>query len=142
MLWSFCFQPFFSVCFILESFYYCALYSLFIWLHWVLVVACGTFCFSCGMQALSCGMWDLVLPPGIDPGPPALGAWSLSHWTTREISALLLSSLVVSYLLLITSSMFFTADIIFLYLLFFKFYSILLFKVLTLLFRFLNIWNI
>ena len=22
----------------------------------------------------------------ITPGPPALGAWSLSHWTTREVS--------------------------------------------------------
>ena len=23
--------------------------------------------------------------PGIEPGPPALGAWSLSHWTSREV---------------------------------------------------------
>ena len=23
--------------------------------------------------------------PGIKPGPPALGAWILSHWTTREV---------------------------------------------------------
>ena len=30
-------------------------------------------------------MWDLVPRPGIKPGPPALGAWSLSHWTTREV---------------------------------------------------------
>ena len=29
-------------------------------------------------------MWDLVPQLGIEPGPPALGAWSLSHWTTRE----------------------------------------------------------
>ena len=88
-------------------------------------------------------MWDLVPPPGIDPGAPALGAWSLRHWTTREISALLLFSLVVSYLQLFTSSMFFTVDIIFFVpVMFFKFYSILLLKVLTLLFRFLNIWNI
>ena len=28
----------------------------------------------------------LVVPrPGIKPGPPALGAWSLSHWTTGEV---------------------------------------------------------
>ena len=27
----------------------------------------------------------LVLPPGIAPWPPALGAWSLSRWTTREV---------------------------------------------------------
>ena len=37
------------------------------------------------MQTLSCGMWDLVPRPGIKPGPPALGAWSLSHWTTRAV---------------------------------------------------------
>ena len=24
--------------------------------------------------------------PGIEQGPPALGAWHLSHWTTREVS--------------------------------------------------------
>ena len=40
----------------------------------------------CSMQALSCGMWDLVPGPGIEPGPPAWGAWSLRHWTAREVS--------------------------------------------------------
>ena len=35
---------------------------------------------------LSCSMWDLVPWPGTEPGPPALGVWSLSHWTTREVS--------------------------------------------------------
>ena len=34
---------------------------------------------------LSCSMWDLVPWPGIEPVPPPLGAWSLSHWTTREV---------------------------------------------------------
>ena len=29
-------------------------------------------------------MWDLVSWPGIEPKRPALGAWTLSHWTTRE----------------------------------------------------------
>ena len=29
-------------------------------------------------------MWDLVPWGGIEPGPPGLGVWSLSHWTTRE----------------------------------------------------------
>ena len=33
----------------------------------------------------SCGMWDLVPWPGIEPRPCALEAWSLSHWTAREI---------------------------------------------------------
>ena len=41
--------------------------------------------FSCSMQALSCSMWDLVPRPGIRSRHPALGAWCLSHWTTREI---------------------------------------------------------
>ena len=30
-------------------------------------------------------MWDLVPWAGTDPGPPALGAQSLSHWTPREV---------------------------------------------------------
>ena len=34
---------------------------------------------------LSCSMWDLVPWPGTEPGPPALGAQSLSHWTTRKV---------------------------------------------------------
>ena len=25
------------------------------------------------------------LPPGIKPVPPALEAWGLNHWTTREV---------------------------------------------------------
>ena len=28
---------------------------------------------------LNCGMWDLVPQPGIEPGPLALGVWSLSE---------------------------------------------------------------
>ena len=36
-------------------------------------------------SGLSCSMRDLRPQPGIEPGPPALGAWSLSHWTTREV---------------------------------------------------------
>ena len=68
---------------------------LFIWLLCVLVAARGIFVegslveacgiFSCGMRTLSCSVWDLVPWPGIEPGPPALGAWSLSHWTTSEV---------------------------------------------------------
>ena len=51
---------------------------LFIWLHWVLVLT---------RRIFSCSMWDQVPQPGIKPEPPALGAWSLSHWTTREVLA-------------------------------------------------------
>ena len=35
--------------------------------------------------SFSCGIWDLVSWPGIKPGPPALGAQSLSHWTTKWV---------------------------------------------------------
>ena len=62
---------------------------LFIWLRWVSVAARGIFVamcgiFSCGKRALSC--WMQLAPwPGIEPRPPALGAWSLNHWTTREV---------------------------------------------------------
>ena len=48
-----------------------------------LVGACGIFSYS--MEILSCGMWDLAPWPGIEPRPPALGAWRLSHWITREV---------------------------------------------------------
>ena len=60
--------------------------------HQVLVVAlgifglhCGCAIFSCSMWALSCGIWALVSWLGIEPGPLALGAWSLGRWTTREV---------------------------------------------------------
>ena len=46
---------------------------IFVWLCWVLVVVCEIF---------SCGMWDLVPWPGIEPRPPALGAWSLRYCTS------------------------------------------------------------
>ena len=54
------------------------LFYLFIWLHMVLVVAQGLF-------NPHCGMWDLVLWPGIEPKPAALGVWSPSHWTTGGV---------------------------------------------------------
>ena len=58
---------------IADSFYlFIYLFLLFIWLCWVLVSA---------RRIFSCRMWDLL--PW--PGPPALGVWSLSHWTTREV---------------------------------------------------------
>ena len=37
-----------------------------------------------GCSGSSCGKWDLVPSGGMELGPPALGAWSLSHWTSRE----------------------------------------------------------
>ena len=55
-------------------------FHLFIWLCWVLRAACRIF---------SCGIRDLVPQPGIQPGPPALGAQSLSHWITGKFHLLL-----------------------------------------------------
>ena len=52
--------------FLKNSFY---LSNEFIWLYQVLVEAYGI----------------LVPWPGIEPRPPALGAWSLSHWITRRV---------------------------------------------------------
>ena len=64
-----------------------------------LVAAHRIFSLHCSMQDLSlqpvnfsCSMWDPVAWPGNDPGPPALGVWCLSHWTTREVLYLFLSS--------------------------------------------------
>ena len=37
------------------------------------------------MLGLSCGMKDLAPRQGIEPGSPALGAWSPNHWTTTEV---------------------------------------------------------
>ena len=70
-----------SICFFNIYFY------LFISLTGVLVAAHGIFSFLCSMRTLSCSMWDLIPQPGIKPRPPALAAWSLSHWTTGEVPA-------------------------------------------------------
>ena len=58
---------------------------LFTCLHQALVAAHRSFCLHCSRRTLSCGLWDLVPWPGIEPRPPALGAHSLSHWTTRKV---------------------------------------------------------
>ena len=55
-------------------------------------LSCGTQDLPCSVRALSCGMWDLVPWPGMEPGPPALGARSLNHWTTREVPIFILKS--------------------------------------------------
>ena len=51
----------------------------------ILVVARDVLDLRCGLQTLSWDMWDLVPWPRVEPGPPALGVQSLSHWTTGEI---------------------------------------------------------
>ena len=69
----------------------------FICLCWVLVAECGIF--TCSLQTLSCSIWDLVPWPGIKPKSPALEAWSLSHWSTREVpsSGLLIAVWAASF---------------------------------------------
>ena len=51
----------------------------------------------CILLVVAC-MWDLVPRPGIEPGPPALGAQSLTHWTTREVPCLRVLLLVLPFL--------------------------------------------
>ena len=51
-----------------------------IWLRQVIVMACELLVVT----------WSLVPWPGIKPGLPALGVWSLSHWTAREAPSPLL----------------------------------------------------
>ena len=42
------------------------------------------FCLFCfWLLCAACGI--LVSWPGIEPTPPAVEAWSLNHWTTREV---------------------------------------------------------
>ena len=36
-------------------------------------------------RGLRCAMWHLILQPAVGPRPSALGAPSLSHWTTGEV---------------------------------------------------------
>ena len=33
----------------------------------------------CSVQTLCCSLWDLVAWPRTEPGPPALGTWTLDH---------------------------------------------------------------
>ena len=83
------------------------IFYLFIFPCWVFAVAgeifhfiavCGLF--SCSMWTLSCCVWHPAPWPVFQPGPPALGVQSPSHWTTREVPMLLFLNLefnVVSF---------------------------------------------
>ena len=61
---------------------------------WTMLFYCLFYLFRlCQVLAVACellvaaGMWDLVLWSGVEHRPPALGAWSLTHWTTRKVLA-------------------------------------------------------
>ena len=62
--------------------------------HWIFVnyylFVCATSYVVYGIFNLHCSTWDLVPLQGIEPRPPALGVWSLSQWTTREVPKLIL----------------------------------------------------
>ena len=49
--------------------------------------------YTSSMWTLSCRMWDLAPWRRIQPGPPALRGWSLSHWITRSPREVLSSAL-------------------------------------------------
>ena len=53
----------------------------------------GSSIFVAPSELLAGGMWILVPRPGIEPRPPALGARSLCHWTTKDISLRMLLKL-------------------------------------------------
>ena len=72
--WSRIYIFFFWVLFIFFFNIFSKIY-LFIWLYWLLG--------ACKPLVVACGI--LVPWLGIEPGPPALGAQSLSHWTTRGV---------------------------------------------------------
>ena len=54
--------------------------------HYILKMCIFIYLFMhMAVPGLSCGMWDLVPQLGIQYGPPDLGIWRLSHWTTRKV---------------------------------------------------------
>ena len=59
--------------------YSCYIHLFFFFLNYFTVP-----CLPCSMQNLQFGLWNLVPWLWMESGPPALGAQSLSHWTTRE----------------------------------------------------------
>ena len=53
--------------------------------HMSLIFFLFLICIYLATSGLRWDIWDLVPWLGIEPRPPALGAWSLSHWTIREV---------------------------------------------------------
>ena len=49
------------------------------------------------MGTLSCCTWNLASWPGIEAGPPALGSWSLGHWTTRDVPLRLIKTPLIGF---------------------------------------------
>ena len=51
-----------------------------------------------GISDLRCGMWDLFHLTRDGSQPPALGVWSLSPWTTREVPGVVLRFYIYIYM--------------------------------------------
>lgn len=60
-----------------------------------IILFCFLLVYFLAVWGLSCAMWDLVLWSGVEPWPPALGVWHLSHWTTREVPMFILLTLLL-----------------------------------------------
>ena len=54
-------------------------------LFFVLILHFFKLKFFFNFLATSCGMRELNSPPRIKPMPPAVEAWSVNHWTTKEV---------------------------------------------------------
>ena len=72
-----------SVFFFVNVFIYFLFSS--IWLRLVLVRHTVSLILVEVCRIFDCGMWDPAPRPGIEPQPPALEAWSLSHWTIKDV---------------------------------------------------------
>ena len=48
----------------------------------------GSSIFIVACRIFSCSIWDLVSRQAREPGPPALGVWNFSRWTSREVPRL------------------------------------------------------
>ena len=77
-----------SLCFYLFIFK-----NIYLFIYYLFLAAAGLSCspqdlqlWHVGFLVVAC-MWDLVPWRGVKPGCPALGVWSLTHWTTREVSS-------------------------------------------------------
>ena len=104
------------VSFIRKTFFATALQCTFFFFIYLAVsgLSCGTWDIRCRLRDPCCGTWDLLVAacgifscgmgnlvpwPGVEPGPPALGAWSLSHWTTREVPRWYMLLFLIKWLL-------------------------------------------
>ena len=66
-----------NFCCLIQPLSLCFFFFLF-FKYFILFIYLAALDISCGLWTLNCNMWNLVLPPGTEHGPPALGVWSLA----------------------------------------------------------------